>query len=709
MTKGRLSIFSCSLIAISAQSARAQPRPEPDRGADGAGRGEAALEVEVRGETAEADSASQNASGRRELALRPRLRPADLVEAAAGVFAVQHAGGGKATQYFIRGFDADHGTDLRITVDGVPANMVSHGHGQGYADLNFVIPELVVGVDASKGPYFAEHGDFATAGTIEMKLAEKLDESFAQYSIGPFGIMRGLVVASPPLGSVTRAVVAAEVHKQDGPFLNPEGLHRFNVFGKATRDLGEHTKVALSAMSYSSKWSGSGQIPARAVCGEGEAGARSPAAFGEPCIDRFGFVDPTEGGQTQRHLINLAYATASDTAEFQASVYAMRQRFALYSNFTFFADDPNRGDQIEQTDARTMLGSELRYRKSIGYRGATFTTTIGTQTRLDSIDNALFHAQARERIAPRIQSEISESSIAAYVEERVRVRRWLRFVLGLRADRVDVAVDDALAGPTARGAKASGVEGVTAISPKATAVVSPFAGLDLFANAGRGFHSNDARGAVAARERTALLAGATGYEGGVRVEPARGLSLQAAAFLLDLESELVWVGDAGGTEARGATRRMGFEVSGKHQINTWFFADLAATLVRARFRGAPAGADAVPLAPTHTFSAGLGAQPKLGPFTLLGLLRVKALADRPAVEDRSLTAEGFALVDAGAGIRWRDLEIGVDVDNVFDVTWREVSFANQSRLAYEPAPTTGIHYVPGYPFTAVARATYFWR
>src|SRR5262249_15665063 len=261
----------------------------------------------------------------------------DVVEAVPGLFAVQHAGGGKANQYFLRGFDADHGTDVAFFVDGVPVNMPSHGHGQGFSDLHFLIPELVTSLHAYKGPYYAGLGDFATAGALNLHLAEKFDESYAQLSVGQYGILRGLVIASPDLGDRWRVVAAAEMYKDDGPFINPERLKRYNVYLRGTHDIGPTSKVAMTWMSYGASWRGSGQIPARAVCGEGEQNGLNPppSAYGKPCIDHFGYIDPTEGGGTQRHMLSLAYQTAWQDAEFQAMAYLLRYRFTLYSDFTF--------------------------------------------------------------------------------------------------------------------------------------------------------------------------------------------------------------------------------------------------------------------------------------------------------------------------------------------------------------------------------------
>ncbi|MFO0589680.1 MAG: TonB-dependent receptor [Polyangiaceae bacterium] len=721
--KRPLSLLTAAMLAAAATPALAhEPSPAEQKAAEEkkaaedrkaaeekAAEEKKPIEISVRADAPDGDAASRTTYGRRELELRPRLRPGDIVEAVPGLFAVQHAGGGKANQYFLRGFDADHGTDVALSVDGVPVNLPSHGHGQGFADLHFLIPELVVGLDGTKGPYYASQGDFATAGAVNMRLAEKFEESSAQYSIGQYGVMRGLVIASPDLGADWKVVAAAELAKQDGPFQKPEDLQRFNVFTKLTRQIGPSAKASVTWMSYGSKWNGSGQIPARAVCGEGEAGAPPPSVYKAPCIDRFGHVDPTEGGDSQRHALSLQYSAGWDDTTLSAVLYLVKYRFTLFSNFTFYAQDPVNGDEIEQGDDRLFGGAKVRIARHMHYRGIQLTTSGGVEARADSIDNSLYHDVARRRLEGRVHAQIGESHVGVFLEEDIRYGKYLRLVLGARADRLDVTVDDLLWNSASPGGGSSGVSGQMLFSPKAQAIVSPIPQLDLFFDYGKGFHSNDARGVVRAKDAPSLLTPATGYEVGVRVKPVKGLSVEAAAFLLDLASEIVYVGDEGTTEASGATRRMGIEVDARYRIGNWLFADAAATFVDAKYQANAGNGGAVALAPTRTFEAGIGARPTFGQFTPFGAVRVKSIADRPANETGTLVAQGFTVVDANAGVRWRDVEAGVDIQNLFDAKWREVSFATTTRLPYEPKPVTGVHYSPGWPFTAIARVSYFFR
>jgi outer membrane receptor protein involved in Fe transport len=660
-------------------------------------------EVQVHGAQPESEAASESVVGQPDLRLRPRSeRSGDLVEAVPGLFTAQHAGGGKADQYFLRGFDADHGTDVAFFVDGVPVNLPSHAHGQGFSDLHFVIPEVVVGVGGFKGPYYAQFGDYATAGAVTLRLAEAVPESYARAEVGQYGMKRLVLADSPGLGDDWRAVVAVEVAQQDGPFVHPEDFQHVNLYARVTHDLGPRSKLSFAWMSYGATWNGSGQIPARAVCGEGEPQNPPPEAYGAHCVDRFDALDPTEGGGTQRHSAQVALTSVSDAADVSAMLYLVRYRFTLWSNFTFFAQDPVHGDEIEQDDDRWVIGGDVRARRHDHWRGMTFTTTTGLQARGDSTEDQLWHDQARVHLTPTALAGVTESEIGAFAEENMRLASWVRFIVGARADRIDINVIDHLG-------SASGVAGKTQLSPKWMAVVTPSPGLDFYADWGRGFHTNDARGVVQPTNPATLIVPATGYEVGTRVRPTRALDLAAAGFLLDLDSELALDGDTGTTVPSGRTRRYGLELTGRWRYGGWLFADAAATLTHAEYRENSGNGNAVALAPTRTFAAGLGAMRKLRDWTPFGSVRLKAIADRPASQDGAFIAQGYALLDAQAGARWKDLELGMDVLNLLNATWREAQFATTSRLAWEPAAVTGVDYTPGWPRTILAHAAWYWR
>jgi hypothetical protein len=647
-------------------------------------------------------AASADEVRQRDLALRPRVRPGDMLEVVPGLFAVQHAGGGKANQYFLRGFDADHGTDVALFVDGVPINLVSHGHGQGYSDLNFVIPELVSTLSSQKGPYSSHYGDFATAGAVDLRYYNHLHQSSVTGQVGNFGIRRALFMVAPELGDDWSTIVAGEAYADNGPFANPEKLRRFNLFGRATRNMG-FGGLTLTWMSYSGGWNASGQVPTRAL--------------GTPELpDAWGSIDPSEGGSSQRHQASIAYVYRHEEDEARALLYLVKSAFTLYSNFTFFEGDPVNGDGRQFDDDRTMIGANWSYKRTRKLGEATFATTVGMQARHDAIENGLFHQTGRKIIGTLVDAGVAETSVGLYAEEDARLLPFLRLVAGVRFDRFDVNVKDHTESQDPKSAASSGTAGSTLVSPKASMVLSPAKFIDLFLNYGRGFHSNDARGAVLRRGPNAtvtLLAPATGYEAGTRLKLLDKLDLAAAVFRLDIDSEIVWLGDEGTTEARGPTRRIGLELEGRWKLLPWLFLDADATFTKATFTQNAGNGNGVALAPTRTFAGGVGVKHPSGVF---GSVRVRSIAARPANdgEDRALRpldAEGWTLVDAEVGYRYKDLEFAVDVRNLGNRSWKEVQFANTSRTRAEvqkglPAQQD-LHFTPGWPLTALGRVTYY--
>jgi len=680
-------------------------------------------------------AASDNSVGHLELSLVPRLRAEGVLEAVPGLFSVQHAGGGKAQQYFLRGFDADHGTDIAFSLDGLPVNAVSHAHGQGFSDLHFLIPETIDAVDATKGPYSTRAGDFATAGSVNFRMIDHVDESLAKIEIGSTGHQRAVVVESPDLGDKWHAVVAAEAFHEDGPFIHPEDFDRLNAYVKATRTLDEHSEASLLMMAYGGSWNMSGVLPARAVCGEGD-GTPIPAAYAGPrCLSRWGSVDPTQGGASQRVMLQPSYRWSNAHTELEAWVYALHSNFQLYPNdgiaSSFLQPEGIKfGSQVEQDDTRTQTGASIRVTHRSNVEGIDLRSTFGLQVRDDAIESQLHRDEARIRLdgmpgipGPITDSAINETELAAYAEEDFRPASWLRFILGARFDRIDAAVSNE--SPVAL-YKIQGYVGAEQVSPKATAIVSPVKRWDLFVNYGRGFHTNDGRTLLPGSFTTdvptgapaTLIATATGYEVGTAVRPWKGLSLSAVGFLLDLTSELTIDGDTASTSPAGPTERYGGEFTGRYSFNDRIFADAAFVATRARYTDAAdiaAGTTYVTLAPRRTFSAGLGARQPVGDFTLVGSVRVRSMADRPATQNWSssenigLTATGFTMVDAEAGVRWKRFELVLMLLNVANVNWREGQFAVNSRLPGEGNnPPAGISFTPGIPRTVMADATVYW-
>jgi len=696
-------------------------------------------------------AASDSSVGQAEIALRPRMRAEGVLETVPGLFTVQHAGGGKAQQYFLRGFDLDHGTDFAVFVDGLPVNAVSHGHGQGFVDLHFMIPETIDTLESTKGPYSARVGDFATAGSVSFHMADHLDESIAKVEVGQYGHKRAVVVESPDLGDKWRMVVGAELFNEDGPFIHPENYDRFNAYAKLTRVIDERSEVSAMLMGYGGSWNMSGVLPARAVCGEHDVGVingkstilpTSPQYSGSNCLSRWDSVDPSQGGASQRFMALTSYRRRLDDGDLEATVFGLHSNLQLFPNdgiaASFQAAGMQYGSQVEQDDSRSEIGANLRVTKNLKVAGMDVRSTVGLQFRYDGIASQLHRDEQRQRLdglpgipGPIIDSLINETELGAYFEADWRAAKWLRFVLGGRADRIDVDVNNE--SPAALD-KVSGYKGASQLSPKATMVVYPVSWLDLFADYGRGFHTNDARsllpGSVVGQsfqisgQAPTLIATATGYEVGATLRPVKGLSFSAVAFLLDLTSELTIDGDTGSTSPSCPTasattqilycptRRYGGEFTGRYQFNKAIYADASLTVTHARYNDATdvaAGQSLVSLAPVRTFSAGAGIREPVGPVTIIASATVRSMSDRSATTDGTLTATGFTVFNAEAGLRFKFLELGADLINIGNLVYREGQFAVNSRLPGEgPNPPVGVSFTPGQPRTLLAHAIAYW-
>ncbi|HEY1552168.1 MAG TPA: TonB-dependent receptor [Kofleriaceae bacterium] len=666
-------------------------------------------------------AASDSVVDQPQLSLRPHRRAEDLTQEVPGLFTVQHAGGGKAQQYFMRGFDLDHGTDLAGFVDGVPINAVSHGHGQGYLDLHFLIPETIASIDATKGPYSPLVGDFATAGSMTFHVADHVDESIAKVEAGQDGHRRAVVVESPDLGPNWRMLVAAEAFDENGPFIHPEDYDRLSGVAKATRKFDDGSELTFEGMSYSGTWNMSGVLPARAVCGESD-GTPVPAAYaGTHCISRWDSIDPSQGGDSGRYMLETTFRKPIPRGYFEASLYGLHSNFQLFPNdgiaASFQPEGVRYGSQVEQDDARFEQGMNVRVRQEFRPLDRPLESTFGLQIRNDSVASQLHRTEDRMRLdgLPGIPGPIEDSAIditetGPYVQEDYRPLKWLRVMLGAREDRIDGDVNNE--SPTAV-LKPSGYRGATQFSPKAALVVSPDSHVDLFANFGQGFHSNDIR-TVIIGSATTLIARATGGEVGATVKPITGLQLSALAFLLDLTSEETIDGDTASTDPSGPTRRYGTEATARYQYKNIVYAEAAYTYAHARYTDAAdiaAGTIFVPLAPVHTFSAEVGAIYPVAPkTTVIGSLNVRAMSDRPAEVDNSLTATGFTVFNGLVGVRYDRYEASLSCINIANALYREGQFAVSSRLPGESAnPAEGISFTPGVPREFLASLSIRWR
>ncbi len=666
----------------------------------------------------------------RDFQLRPIGSVQDILRVTPGLVMVQHSGGGKANQYFLRGFDADHGTDLALSIDGVPINLVSHAHGQGFADTNFIIPEVVERVEITKGPYFASQGDFATAGAVNMVSRDQFEHSsVASGLVGSPGHgqagYRGLAIASPKLdGLPLKATFAAEIGRTNGPFENPDGWDRYKLFNKLAWAPSPASSVSVTEMSYAGNWHGSGQIPARAVA--------------EGLISRFGSLDPDEGGNTARHQIALAYRLRpNESSELRTLAYVATYRFNLFSDFTLYLRDPVDGDEIEQVDRRTFYGAKVSYRVVRRAGRVSFDTTIGGDARSDDIHEELWDTVHRQQVRAVRSNDVHESFAGAYLNEEIAPAPWARVDLGARADLLSFAVDNRLplSDPTS---PQSGVGAAHQLSPKASLIVTPLDGpraaLDLYANYGHGFHSNDVRG-VFAQPAVTPLARAIGEELGARARLFGRWDLAVAVWQLDLDSETVWNGDDGTTAVSGPTDRRGIELESRYELVPGLAADAAVTFSKSQFTTDRENGGGLALAPKRTWAGGLSGRHAFGPGVVRGGLRFYGIGDRPATDDGALVAPGFTQFDLHLGYRHRWFDVAFDVENLLNRTFRSAQFATVSRLPSEPAvgapvpagfrcgtnarlaPAPGgsggfygcedVSYTPAYPLTLRVMATLF--
>jgi outer membrane receptor for monomeric catechols len=650
-------------------------------------------EVSVVGDRPVAAS-SQQFIPDKEILLQPQGRPAQVLRLIPGFIAVEHSGGGgKADQYFLRGFDADHGTDVAFFIDNMPINLRTHGHGQGYTDLNFIIPETIQGIDVVKGTYHAEFGDFDTAGAVRFKTREVLQENVVQGAGGQFDTQRYLLMLSPTKDKI-RTLFAAEGYYTNGPFINDNRYFRANVMGKATFNPTARSEFSVTGSYHKANWNASGEIPLRAIA--------------DGTLDRFGSIDPSEGGKTERATGRLQYHyDTSSGGQFFADAYLMYYKLDLWTNFTFFLDDPVNGDGIQQQDQRYMYGGNVGYRQAGDLFGIRTAATAGFQIRNDTISNIRLGTQTkRTSTGTIVQSAVQEASYSPYVKLELQPTPWMRLAGGVRADyfTFDVRNLCETCPQQPAGRNDSGQ-----VSPKGNLILGPWFATEFFVNYGTGFHSNDARSTVTGG--SSPLARAQGLEVGLRSKPwgQDRIELIATFWGLDLKSELVFVGDAGTTEARGPTRRYGVEVGARGQIYGPLYFNGSFTWTHAEFKDTGL---AIPLAPELTAYAALLLR---WPEGLSSQLQMTYLGVRPLTEDRTVNAPSWLDFDlteryqVPIKLSHGHLEAFLFVQNLFDTTWEQATFAFTSRLPGEPAGgVQDIHFVPGNPrFVMGGLAWYF--
>jgi len=615
-----------------------------------------------------AGAATQGVVTAAQIEERAVSRAGEILETVPGVIISQHSGEGKANQYYIRGFNIDHGTDLATTVAGVPVNLPTHAHGQGYTDLNFLVPELVSGVQYKKGPYYAEEGDFSAAGAININYLNVLDRPLVKLEAGRDRHARVLLAASPRVGR-GHVLLAGEVLHRDGPWIHPDDYRKLNAVVRYSQG-DQRNGFTLTGMAYTGKWNSTDQVPARAVL----AGV----------LPRFGSIDPTDGGRTHRHSLASRWRRSGIGSLTEAQAYAIKYGLELFSNFTYFLDDPRNGDQFEQEDRRLVTGLKLSHRWLTDWRHHDGENLVGLQLRHDGIPTiGLYHTKSREVLETIRMDGVAQTSAALYFQNSLQWADKLRTVIGLRGDLYHF---DVRGGDPANGGSAA----ASLLSPKVTTVLGPWRSTELYVNWGYGFHSNDGRGSTLTVDpkthqpanRVSPLVRARGAEIGLRTRALPHLHSTLSLWDLDIASELVFSGDAGSTEASRSSRRVGVEWANYFTPRSWLTLDADLAYSRARFRDQDPAGDRIPGAVEGVASAGISVEGLRG-FT--GSLRARYFGPRPLVEDDRVRSKASTLLNARVSCRLTDqYSLTLDAFNLADAKVSDIDYYYASRLPGEP-------------------------
>ena len=630
------------------------------------------------------DAASQGVIEAGLLRSRPALRPGEILEFVPGVIVTQHTGDGKANQYFLRGFNLDHGTDFATSVNGMPTNLPTHAHGQGYSDLNFLIPELVQRVEYRKGPYYAKGGDFSLAGAADIAYRTGFDRPFLDVGIGQRGFRRHVAGGSTDLGSGRTVLGAFEVMGHDGPWVVPQGLKRHN--GVVTLSgVGDSSSWQLSFMGYRAKWTATDQVPERLL--------------NAPGFNRYGSLDPTAGGDTSRHSVSGQWShNDAQGGVWRAQAYVVRYAMDLYSNFTYALERPAAGDQFAQKDARTVWGGQFSYAMSHGLFERIARSELGLQWRTDKARVGLYDSVARRITEVVREDDVQQTLVGVYAQNVLEWTPWLRSIAGVRVDHKRAQVD-ALS-LTVNGGRAQDSKA----SPKLSLILGPWRKSEFFVNAGTGFHSNDARGATIrldprsgeSAQRVPLLVAGRGAELGFRTEAIPGLQSSLALWGLKLESELVYVGDAGATEASRASSRRGVEFNNRYTPVQWLLIDADFAWSRGRFDNG----DRIPNAVDRVASMAVTLR-DLAHWTTS--LQWRYLGSGPLVEDNSVRSRPSSTLNTritrGLPGLGRQTDITLDIFNLTNRRVNDIQYFYESRLPGEPAPVADRHVHPAEPRT----------
>ncbi len=603
----------------------------------------------------------------------------EILRKVPGLIIGQHAGGGKAEQIFLRGFDIDHGTDITISVDGLPVNMVSHAHGQGYADMHFIIPETIDNIDFGKGAYYANKGNFNTAGYVDLKTKSRIDDNQLSLEAGMFNTIRTVGMFKITESDNSNAYVASELVLTDGAFESPQNFNRLNLMGRYNFNNHEDQELSLSISHFQSKWDASGQVPQRAI--------------DQGLITRFGAIDDTEGGNTSRSNFWVNHTKQLDEhSKIKSKAFVSKYDFELFSNFTFFLEDPVNADQIRQKEDRTIIGAETVYEHSahVGDHNSQLRYETGLGFRYDDVNDVqLSRTKNRQELLERLAyGNVDELNGYGFFNLTYKKDKWT-VNPGLRMDYFKFDYVNLLTETYD-----SKSENKVFLGPKLNVIYAASPNVQLFGKTGIGFHSNDTR-VVVANGGEDILPAAYSADLGAIIKPSKKIILNAALWSLFLEQEFVYVGDAAIVEPSGKTQRYGVDFGLRYQLTDWLYANGDINYTYARSTEELEGQDYIPLSPDLTSSGGLSFR-DLGNFS--GGISYRFIKDRPANEDNSIVAEGYFITDLNLNYVWNNWTIGLIVENLFDQEWNETQFATESRLFNEANSFEEIHFTPGTPF-----------
>lgn len=633
-------------------------------------------------------AATEQTRWQKDLELRPSNTPSDVLRLTPGLIIGQHHGGGKADQILFRGFDSDHGTDFAVFIDGIPVNMVSHAHGQGYADMHWLIPETIDRVEIYKGPYFAHLGDFATSGAMNIITKRRDKDSTITLSGGSYNTQRYVGIFAPPESTLLRPYIAGEVYHNDGPFKSENNYIRYNILAKLGLISTANSNLSLLGTFFKTAWNASGEVPARAV--------RSRE------IGRFGSFDPSEGGKSDRQNLSLIYNYTDANQSFNAQTFVSWYNLQLWSNFTLFLNDEVNGDGTEQRDKRFLAGNNINYRRNYNLWGLPMESFIGFQSRFDHIRVGLFNQTNRQRRETVKNNYVDQTNLGWFVQQEIRPTPWLRTQIGARMDNFWYEVDQTgqVAEPT------SGEGSATIVNPKLNFIFTPFAdnnvakSTNLFLNFGGGYHSSDAR--VFVQDPKKEIPRFWGGEIGSKTRLFDRLDMTFSYWRSYLESELVFVGDAGGFEPAGASRRHGVESDFRYDILPWLIYDLDISYTWAKFLNG----DKIPLAPRFLAFTGLTTRHDSG---IQGRLQMRHIGPRYGIEDASFITPSSTVFDLFLKYVWKRYEFFVSFQNLANTKYRAAEHVFESQTPGELAAGApgqlDAHYTPGDPFTVRAGIT----